>query len=248
MKKYFGMGLIAVLLMTACSQERSLEGNAAAVQLIFNHTAANKPMALGQLIANPHGEPYTISAFAYYISHLSLVHTNGTMVNLPVSYHLINEQQPNTKVQRINVPEGTYQSLQLTIGVDSTRNVSGVQSGALDPANGMFWSWNTGYIFAKMEAKSPVSTAPLNNVTYHIGGFKSAESALQTIQLTFPETLRVRQGAQPSLYLSANADAWFQGPNTITIASDAFCMNPGQLAMRIAANYKHMLRVEQVEN
>lgn len=241
------MGVIVAA--SACTEERSIEGGpAAAVQLRFSHTAADRPMELGRLIANPHGEPYTLSAFAYYISNLALVDTNGLVVTLPVTYHLINEQQPASKEQRINVPEGTYRALQFTIGVDSTRNVSGVQSGSLDPANGMFWSWNTGYIFAKMEARSPVSTAPLNNVTYHIGGFRTGENTLQRVELSFPELLQARQGGQPVVLLTANADAWFTGVSEITIAAEAFSMNPGSLAMRISDNYRNMFRVTQVQN
>ena len=38
------------------------------------------------------------------------------------------------------------------LGVDSLRNVTGVQTGALDPAMDMYWTWNTGYVMAKLEA------------------------------------------------------------------------------------------------
>ncbi|WP_316930094.1 MbnP family protein, partial [Hymenobacter sp. IS2118] len=40
-----------------------------------------------------------------------------------------------------DIPVGDYQSVSFTVGVDSARNVAGAQTGALDPNNGMFWTW-----------------------------------------------------------------------------------------------------------
>ena len=53
------------------------------------------------------------------------------------------------------MPAGNYNSLSFLLGVDSMHNVSGAQTGALDPANDMFWTWNSGYVMAKMEGASP---------------------------------------------------------------------------------------------
>jgi hypothetical protein len=66
----------------------------------------------------------------------------------------------------INVPAGTYTGMYLTMGVDSARNVSGAQEGALDPANGMFWSWTSGYIMIKAEGLSPQGAG--GSFTYHL--------------------------------------------------------------------------------
>jgi hypothetical protein len=61
--------------------------------------------------------------------------------------------------------------MEFMIGVDSARNNSGAQTGALDPTNGMFWSWSTGYIMAKFEGTSAQSPAAANALKFHIGGF-----------------------------------------------------------------------------
>ena len=76
------------------------------------------------------------------------------------------------------------------IGVDSARNTSGAQLGALDPANSMFWSWNSGYIFVRMEGNSPQSTQPYNKLQFHIGGFKGATNCIKGEFDFSEETLR----------------------------------------------------------
>ena len=68
-----------------------------------------------------------------------------------------------------DVPEGSYTEMSYVLGVDSTRNVSGAQAGALSTANGMFWSWSTGYIMLKAEGTSPNSGT--GSFSFHLGGF-----------------------------------------------------------------------------
>ncbi len=238
-------GLVGLM---GCQQEEGLAIQEAPLSLSFSHKANNDVLQLGKPIVNPFGEPYTISNFTYYISHFSLVTENNTRVDLPVSYHLIGEKQASSKKIALMAPAGNYKAIRLMIGIDSSRNVSGVQTGALDPANGMFWTWNTGYIFAKLEGKSSVSPAPLQNVTYHIGGFATPDNAIRMVELPLPEVLRLRAGGQPSIALEANIDAWFNGKKPVRIAQEAFSMNPGPLAVKISENYATMFSVIKVNN
>jgi hypothetical protein len=250
MKKFFlGIAVCVALLQYGCYDDNQALGDETyPVKISFTHRSGAELLQLGKEITNPHGEPLSITTFAYYLSHFALTDASGKKIVLPVAYYLVDEKSASTKSITFEAPAGTYQSLELLIGVDSTRNVSGVQSGALDPANGMFWSWNTGYIFAKMEGKSSVSTAPLQNVTYHIGGFKQSESALQTITLPFPQPLRVHEAGVATIEMEANALAWFQGASNIKIAENAFTMTPGLLAQRISANYARMFKVTAINN
>jgi hypothetical protein len=76
------------------------------------------------------------------------------------------------------------------LGVDSIRNVSGIQTGALDPLKGMFWTWNSGYVMAKLEGSSESSNSAGNRFTYHIGGFRPGMNVLKTIDLIIPRRKR----------------------------------------------------------
>ena len=95
--------------------------------------------------------------------------TDNSIVTIPNTYFLVNQdEEASMAIEMDSLPLGLYKSIKFMIGVDSTRNVSGSQTGALDPANGMFWTWNSGYIFLKMEGTSPVIPNTGHNFTFHI--------------------------------------------------------------------------------
>ena len=132
------------------------------------------------------GDSLQFKTLKYYITNIKLIGEDVPDFAEPESYHLVeNDINKNTLLTIKNVPVGNYKGVEFMIGVDSTRNVSGAQTGALDPANGMFWSWNTGYIFFKVEGTYTKNTVR-NNLVYHIGGFKNPFNAIQTTELFFP--------------------------------------------------------------
>ncbi|GAA0542167.1 hypothetical protein GCM10009415_25280 [Chitinophaga japonensis] len=196
-----------------------------------------------QTYINAAGESYNITAFKYYISNFGLINTAGEEQLLPPEYYLVNEDSAQSKTITLQqLPAGHYQGISFLVGVDSVRNVSGAQTGALDPVNGMFWTWNSGYIMAKLEGTSPVSTAPANLIQYHIGGFKGAYNALRRVTLTFPQALELAADSEAALHLQADAEAWFQ-PNAVSFASLPAIHTPGAQAAAIADNYKNMFSI-----
>ncbi|WBO85286.1 MbnP family protein [Hymenobacter yonginensis] len=166
----------------------------------------------------PAGDQFTVSTFRYYISNIKLKKADGTEFVQPESYYLIDEALPASKTFSIpNIPTGDYTGLTFTIGVDSARNVSGVQTGALAPGD-MFWSWNSGYIYTKLEGRSP--QASNGAIVFHIGGFKSPNNTIRTVSPTLNgATIQIRDGRTPEVHLKANVLKMFSGPNTIRFAT-----------------------------
>jgi hypothetical protein len=39
-------------------------------------------------------------------------------------------------------------------GIDSLTSTAGIQKGVIDPINGMYWAWQSGYVNFKIEGKS----------------------------------------------------------------------------------------------
>ena len=76
-----------------------------------------------------------------------------------------------------------YESVAFTLGLDSSKNVSGELENAYDPLLGMYWAWNTGYINLKIMGES--STVPTNSheFEFHLGGYRSPFSTAQNIQV-----------------------------------------------------------------
>ncbi|MFM7774094.1 MAG: MbnP family protein [Candidatus Kapaibacterium sp.] len=139
---------------------------------------------------------------------------------------------------------GAVDELCFDIGVDSLLNCSGVQEGALDPINGMFWSWNTGYIFLKLEGFSPQSTAQGKKLEYHIGGYKAPATCLRTVRLSFAP---VKLAASSTVEIDVQADVsrLFGGTHLVRF-SELPVVTDFRHAEELADNYKDMFRVREV--
>jgi len=62
-------------------------------------------------------------------------------------------------------------SLIFHLGVDSLQHEKGIIENGLTPTNGMYWAWQSGYIFVKWEGviKNENEFSPF---TFHLGGFQ----------------------------------------------------------------------------
>lgn len=216
----------------------------------FTNKVGNQPMVLNTgTYQNANGDSYTISLYKYYISNIKLTTDNGTVFAEPNSYHLVNEDLAASKTFSIsNLPAGNYKSVTFIIGVDSTANSSGAQTGDLDPLNGMFWDWNTGYIMAKLEGTSPQSTAPGNGITFHMGGYFGKNNVLRTVTLQLPTAAIVTSAKTPVINFNSDAATWFAAPNLINFAHTNVVTSAGGDAVSISQNYAGMFTIDHVDN
>lgn len=232
------------------STKKSTAAGNGTVKISFVNTVKGKPLQLntGKYI-NPFGETYSISKFKYYISQVSLQRGKAVFWE-PESFHLIDESNADALHFSFALGAGNYDALNFLLGVDSLHNVSGAQTGALDPLNDMFWTWNSGYVMAKIEGQSPQSTLVNNKLEFHIGGFMGENNVLKNITLNFPagKSLNIQEGKTSEIVIEADIDTWWQQPNDIKIAEHPVCSMPGPLAKKIADNYSKMFMVKDVIN
>ena len=201
---------------------------------------------------NSSSESFTVNKLKYYISNVKFYNAGVLKYTMPESYFLVDEaDQATTHLEIPNVPPGSYTSVRYTVGVDSARNVSGAQTGALDPANGMFWTWSSGYIFFKIEGKSPASSQPDSSYVYHIGGFKDGNNtnATREVEIVFGGSSLVVNGTREAeIHVLADVLKLFSTPNAISIAAFNTQMAPGGNALLIANNYANMFSFEHIHN
>ena len=206
----------------------------------------------GTFYTNSSLESFNVTRLKYYVSKIQFYKLDALVYEMPESYFLVNESnQASTKLSIPNVPAGSYTSVRFTIGVDSTHNVSGTQTGALDPVNDMFWNWSTGYIFFKLEGTSPASSQPSNTYIYHIGGFKTANNtdANRSVEIEFAGDSLIVDGAREAeIHVLADVLKLFSTPNTISIAAINTQMLPGGNALLIANNYAKMFSFDHLHN
>jgi hypothetical protein len=197
---------------------------------------------------SPAGQPFTVSSFRYYLSNLKLLRADSSEYAVPESYFLIRETGPgDTRPSGKhfvldNVPVGEYIGLSFLIGVDEERNSAGAQTGALDPNNGMFWTWSQGYIFLAMEGSSPQSGDQTSHLlAYHVGGVQ-APNTLRVVAPPLPAgaSIRVQGGHAPAITLRTNLLRLFEGRYPVAFGTDYFAVG-GFAANKIATNYSGSL-------
>jgi hypothetical protein len=246
-KKIF---FLILLLQAFCSSSTGQQTGT--VQFHFTNTVKAAPIILDSVeYTNPFNETYRVKKLKYYISQIVLgVNNSKEGCTEKESYHLLNEADTASLHFNVTLPANTYNSISFTIGVDSIKNVSGAQTGALDPANGMFWTWNSGYIFFKLEGSSPASTIINNKVEYHIGGFAGINNALKRVTLQLPagKLLHLNPGKTSEIFIEADINKLWQGDHEIKIAATPATMSPGALAIKIADNYSNMFTLKNVWN
>ncbi len=246
----FSILFFAIVGFTGFKNAGRIKDKKGTVKITFVNTVKGNPIELNKgTYTNPFGETYSISKFKYYVSRISLAFAGGNFIE-PESYHLINESEPEDLSFTFELNTGNYQSLSFLLGVDSLKNVSGAQTDALDPLNDMFWTWNSGYIMAKMEGNSPQSKVVNKKVEFHIGGFSGAYNVLKNIKLDFSAatTLIISSEKTSEIVIEADFDTWWQNPNAIKIADHSVCTTPGALAMQFADNYAKMFTIKKVTN
>ena len=250
LKSLVPLFVTVLFLFSSCQREVDLIlKQKTGVDIQFSHQVDDQPLVYGNTYTNPLGEDYTVTKFKYYISKIRLENTAaGSHSTEDENYFLVDEAQANSKKISFNAETGNYNAVSFLLGVDSIRNVSGAQTGALDPANDMFWTWNSGYIMVKLEGQSSFSTLINNEIEYHIGGFKGTDNVVKRIVLPFSQSIEIKNDKAASILISADINKWFKHIHDLPIAMNPACVMPGNLATQYAANYAGMFQITQIEN
>jgi len=101
-------------------------------------------------------------------------------------------EETNTAVRGMVVP-GTFESVRFTLGVPPEQNFIDLAAAAapLD-VTGMFWTWQSGYKFLKLDASSPMEGGGINPFLLHVGAAGcpgTNPQAAPEAPCTFPNTV-----------------------------------------------------------
>lgn len=252
MKKLLSLTMLLLLIFAyGCKRKddpKPIVPTAPSLKLSFKNFVGNDTLSLNkEWYQNANGDSFSVTMYKYYISNIVLTKDDGSQFIDTNGYYLINSTDAASKVIDIkNITAGSYTKIQFLVGVDSLRNVSGAQTGALDPFFGMFWDWNSGYIMAKLEGNSPQSPNLSKQFVYHVGGFTGENNVLKTIQLTLPQKATVVSNSSSIIEIKSDVLEWFKSPTTISINSFPGAMNGGKPAKTISDNYADMFTITSV--
>lgn len=199
---------------------------------------------------NQNGDTFQVTKFNYFISNIIITKEDNSSFVEAESYHLIDHSDPTSSIVTLtNVPVGSYKSISFMLGVDSARNVSGAQSGALSQGTGMFWTWSTGYIMLKLEGTSPKSPDLGKNIYFHVGGFEGINKAQRNFTFNFASTTaNVSASSTPEIRLLTDVSEIFKNPSTVDFSSIYDVTNINSRSRMIADNYSDMIRFDRVHN
>ncbi|WP_273444369.1 MbnP family protein [Neolewinella agarilytica] len=175
-----------------------------------------------------------VEVLRFYLSELQLLEGEEVVFAEEDHHHLIDAAQVASLQLPLTLPPGLrYDGLRFTLGVDSLTAASGVFGGDLDPTNGMYWTWRSGYINFKLEGTSPDCPARKQRFQFHVGGF----------QAPFNSERRVTLAIKParSISIIIDLDSFFADTD---LSQQYQVMSPGELSMKVADRLTRMFRVE----
>lgn len=264
MKKILITCLFLATILIACNDDvqppEQVTGN---MEFVFRNKVNTLPLAprVAQY-SNSSGEDFIVTTLNYYVSNFELVKDDGSVFTIPQeeSYFLIRGDQGETSDFSISdIPVGNYVALRFTIGVDREKSMSGVEerTGALDIVENsdMYWAWNPGYIFMKLEGTSshaPESPSGERIFRYHIGGFGGYDQEtinnIKTVQIDFDNSQAiVAADKTPRLIVAANLARFFDGVSPLSIAANPTVMF-AEKSIDVANNYEKMFVFDHLHN
>jgi hypothetical protein len=124
----------------------------------------------------------TFDLLKFYISGIRFVQKGKTVFTEQNSFHLLDAE----KLMNINIslPENLqFDEVKFNFGIDSITNNAGVGGGDLDPTNGMYWTWQSGYINFKLEGKCSNNILKNKSFIYHLGGFSFPNNTCREVNI-----------------------------------------------------------------
>ena len=254
-----------ILGLTSCKKEETVTptptavGNGSvSVELSHKFGMMNEQtLAIGSPVVHPmKGDTLTFSKFKYFISNVKFKKADGTYWTESESYHIVDLATPGSlKLNFSDLPAATYTQMEYTIGVDSARNVSGAQTGALSTTNDMYWSWKTGYIMLKAEGTYKDNKAD-KMFAFHLGGFSGAENIVKKRTMVFEgaNVLTVSKDKTSTVGIEVNPGLlWHSAPSVKTLnmvhmpGSAAKLMALGDEGLGFFANPMYSFQVKSVK-
>lgn len=220
-------GLHTVFLFLFCLQVNSQSKNdslALKFQLEFNKL----PLQLNKKYVSASNDTLSIEAFRCYISAIEIHYEDQSTFIQKNSYHLLDSDKPISFVIPLtNKSDELISKITFNIGIDSTTNNAGALTGDLDPAKGMYWAWQSGYINMKIEGKSPNCKTHDNEFQFHIGGYLQPYYAMRKMKFNWDKK------ADDDINIGIDLFRFF---SNIELKETNSVMIPGKEAMRLV-NY-----------
>ncbi len=252
------LAFLSLPLLTGYTKDRAPVAGAPTGSVVFAvaNVVGSQPLALNSTTyTTAGGEALQVSTFEYYLSNIQFKKADGTVYAAPDTYLLINQAKAASQRFTVaGVPAGHYTGISFIVGVDAQK--TGLTDplaftgklDALNPANNMYWAWNSGHIFLKLEGTVTPAGGTARPLTCHVGGYAAPYNAIVRATPTFgTNKLTVRAGRAPELRLQADLLRMFDSVTHVPLRTFPGTHMPGPESVAVARNYAAgMFSVQQV--
>ncbi|AEA44799.1 MbnP family protein [Fluviicola taffensis] len=157
----------------------------AQVKVEFQLCYKEQLVHLNDTIINPlTQDEWVLNTFKFYVSDFEILNEKQESISSDLTrFHLVDFENTQSTSWNLKDKQNNREVIRFGFGIDSLTNVSGAFGGGLDPVNGMYWTWQSGYINCKIEGYSSKSGAKDHSFEYHLGGYSGKQNAFRTILL-----------------------------------------------------------------
>ncbi|MFQ3597667.1 MAG: MbnP family protein [Chloroherpetonaceae bacterium] len=265
MKKLFLSLALLVFFASACKEESNSvtpTDETVSFKLLIEGKFDTLSFALNRPFVNQAGDTVRFTMAKFYLSEVCLVDTLGrtipvrvvdtanttTIDNQTVTLLDYATAQNGVLELTLRAKPGLYRGMKFNVGVPFNLNHrdASVLPKPLNIDQGMFWTWNTGYIFHRIEGNFD-SLGTSRNFLYHIGG-DNRNLTVQLATLTGSNVTRFEVAANGSSVFRAKMDyrrlfaTGLTPPNPIHLRqnSNERTAHGGALADRVFLNTQTM--------
>jgi hypothetical protein len=250
MKKFVFVLFLAIfsLLITSCDPKEPEEVKPAVLTVKIDSKWGSNPFEVQQVYTDNYGNRVRVDNFQSYISMLTLMKSDGSEVLLK-DFHLQNFMDATTLT--FEVPVGTYTGVRFGVGVPATYNMHVDPAGypnshplSVAGSQGMFWTWNTGYIFTKFEGKADTTgtegTDLLHSYSFHTGDNEGFTEYLST-----SENIEMKAGVTTAMGINFHVDQIYgSGPEGIDVSTDNNASGASILGLKFVGRLNNSITID----
>ncbi len=119
--------------------------------------------------------------FKFYLGNFFFFNVDHQIIGQENDFFLIDISEKEMDTLPFIIPRET-KSIRFSFGVDSSLQHQATFTGDLHPFNGMYWTWQAGYINCKIEGQITKQNG-LEKFTFHLGGFLGKYKADQNVSI-----------------------------------------------------------------
>ena len=174
---YLALMATPLFFFTSCDDDDNNDNDEVSVFLAFENVVDGTDIQAGQTY-DIDGRNITFDIVNYYISNVRIMDDNGNMVVSSDDVFLAKEGNANSFEIGTVQDDAHAHMVMFTLGIQDTAVNLGDPSQytseqALSTTQNMHWSWNSGYIFLKLEGQVDTTATPDGQLDdsfiYHLG-------------------------------------------------------------------------------